>query len=303
MYHITTEQIETFLMLAQRKNYREVSEMLFITQPTVTKYIQRLEKELNVPLFQRSTQSVELTEEGALLFETWMPLYRRFSDSIAVAQQYSQGRKKSLVIGILRDYNSERTPGDMEKGFKEYLVRNNLPDIPLSFRFLSMSEQREALRLRHIDFSFCLGFDYDTLRDVRVHTIARKKVNALLRSSHPLAGKREISIEELKDETFVIISPAESFSANHVTETMLHKFFRHPRIRIAANLQSLAYALSQEGCVTLGNRNFLSKECIDSFIEVSVAELKQAGYEETVAYPSGPLSEEQKRFLEFLGIV
>jgi HPr kinase/phosphorylase len=31
--------------------------------------------------------------------------------------------------------------------------------------------------------------------------------------------------------------------------------------------------------------------------------LKQAGYEETVAYPSGPLSEEQKRFLEFLGIV
>jgi dTDP-4-dehydrorhamnose 3,5-epimerase-like enzyme len=64
MYHITTEQIETFLMLAHRKNYREVSEMLFITQPTVTKYIQRLEKELNILLFRRSTQSVELTEEN-----------------------------------------------------------------------------------------------------------------------------------------------------------------------------------------------------------------------------------------------
>ena len=45
MYHITTEQIETFLNLAQKKNYREVSEMLFITQPTVTKHIQRLEKD------------------------------------------------------------------------------------------------------------------------------------------------------------------------------------------------------------------------------------------------------------------
>ena len=37
MYHITTEQMETFLTLAQNKNFRETSEILFITQPTATK--------------------------------------------------------------------------------------------------------------------------------------------------------------------------------------------------------------------------------------------------------------------------
>ena len=68
MYHITTEQIETFLNLAQKKNYREVSEMLFITQPTVTKHIQRLEKELGVLLFKRTKQSVELTRTHSQCF-------------------------------------------------------------------------------------------------------------------------------------------------------------------------------------------------------------------------------------------
>ena len=64
MNHITTEQLETFLTLAREKNYRVVSEVLFITQPTVTKHIQRLEKELGVILFRRTKQSVELTEAG-----------------------------------------------------------------------------------------------------------------------------------------------------------------------------------------------------------------------------------------------
>ena len=87
MYHITTEQIETFLNLAQKKNYREVSEMLFITQPTVTKHIQRLEKELGVLLFKRTKQSVELTEAGAYLAGTWFPIYRQFLESITEDQQ------------------------------------------------------------------------------------------------------------------------------------------------------------------------------------------------------------------------
>ncbi len=82
MYHITTEQIETFLTLAQNKNFRETSELLFITQPTATKHIQKLEKEIGMTLFHRSTQSVTLTEAGNRLAKIWSPLYLRFSESI-----------------------------------------------------------------------------------------------------------------------------------------------------------------------------------------------------------------------------
>ena len=95
MYHITTEQMETFLTLAQNRNFRETSEILFITQPTATKHIQKLEKELGVTLFRRSTQNVMLTEAGSRLAEIWLPLYRRFSESIDEIKLMANKNKNS----------------------------------------------------------------------------------------------------------------------------------------------------------------------------------------------------------------
>ena len=300
MYHITTEQIEAFLTLAQKKNYREVSEMLFITQPTVTKYIQKLEKELGFPLFQRSTQSVELTEEGSLLFDTWFPLYRRFLESAAEVQQIASARHNQLTISMLRDYRGDVRPETLTDGFEAYLAGRGLPAIPLSFRFLSMREQREALQSHQIDFSFSLGFDYDNLQSVQAQILSRKKIYALLPSRHPLAERKEVSLGELEDETFLVLSPTESFSANNVTATMLHRYFRHPRTRVMTNLQSMAYALTQGDGITLGNRRFLSESTEASFIEVPVTELLNAGYEETMAYTAGDMNDRKKWFLDYV---
>ena len=300
MYHITTEQIEAFLALAQKKNYREVSEMLFITQPTVTKYIQRLEKELGLLLFHRTKQNVELTEAGSLLFATWFPLYRRFLESAAEVQQLALTQKNQLAVSILRDYHGSVTPESLTAGFEEYLARRDLPRIPLSFRFLSMNGQREALQNHHIDFSFSLGFDYDNLRSVNVEIIARKQIYALLPSAHPLAGREEVSLNELDDETFLVLSPTESFSANNVTATMLHRFFRQPKTRIMANLQSMAYALRGGEGITLGNLRFLGREDSGNFAEIPISELKHAGYEETLAYTTDEMPEKKELFLDYV---
>lgn len=300
MYHITAEQIEAFLTLAQIKNYREVSEMLFITQPTVTKYIQRLEKELGVTLFHRTKQSVELTDAGALLSETWFPLYRRFLESIADVQQVVCDREDQLTVSILRDYEGLIMPQALDRGFEEYLSRCGLPPIPLSFRFLSMKEQREALQNNHIDFSFSLGFDYDNLRSVQARILIRRKIFALLPITHPLAGRKEVSLSELADNTFLILSPTESFSVNNVTATMIHRNFRQPRTKIMANHQTLAYSLSNGEGITFGNRFIMGASYAGSFAEVPVKELKNAGYEETLAYTTEDMSEKKKLFLDYV---
>ena len=299
MYHITTEQIEAFLSLARRRNYREVSEELFITQPTVTKYIQRLEKELGVTLFNRTTQNVELTEAGELYYNTWFPLYRRFLESIAEVQQSTVAHSNQLTISVLRDYRGGITPRMLARGFQEYLSQRGLPAIPLSFRFLSMKEQRDALRNRHIDFSFSLGFDYDNLHFIKTKILTRRKIYAILPCGHPLARREEISLKELSHETFLLLSPSESFSANNVTATMLHNFFRQPRTRIVTNLQSMAFALGEGKGITLGNLRFLSEEETDQFVEIPLAELKNAGYEETMAYDTGVMSEKKELFLGY----
>ena len=61
---MNTFQLSCFLAVAEHLNFARAAEQLHVTHPAVSQQIQTLEKELNVQLFQRTTRSVKLTEEG-----------------------------------------------------------------------------------------------------------------------------------------------------------------------------------------------------------------------------------------------
>ena len=61
---MNTFQLSCFLEVADMLNFARAAERLHVTQPAVTQQIRSLENELNVRLFNRTTRSVKLTEEG-----------------------------------------------------------------------------------------------------------------------------------------------------------------------------------------------------------------------------------------------
>lgn len=61
---MNTFQLSCFLAVAEYLNFAKAAQQLHVTHPAVSQQIQSLEKELNVKLFQRTTRSVKLTEEG-----------------------------------------------------------------------------------------------------------------------------------------------------------------------------------------------------------------------------------------------
>ena len=64
---IDFELYRIFKAVAEEKNFTKASEILFISQPAVSKHIKNLEKSLGVALFLRTTHGIELTENGKLL--------------------------------------------------------------------------------------------------------------------------------------------------------------------------------------------------------------------------------------------
>ena len=66
---MTTQQMEYFLSLAQKLNFSAVAERFFISQPTLSRQISNMERELNVKLFTRSPK-LALTYAGDLLVDT-----------------------------------------------------------------------------------------------------------------------------------------------------------------------------------------------------------------------------------------
>lgn len=63
---MNTVQLECFVTVAEHLNFSKASRVLKITQPAVSHQIRTLEEELDVKLFNRTSKSVTLTQEGIL---------------------------------------------------------------------------------------------------------------------------------------------------------------------------------------------------------------------------------------------
>lgn len=86
---MTLKQLEAFVKIANNKSFTLAAKELFITQPTVSAYINNLEEELGVRLFDRTTKEVELSEEGDRIYlyaKEMLELADRIQKSFSVAE-------------------------------------------------------------------------------------------------------------------------------------------------------------------------------------------------------------------------
>ena len=63
---MNTDQLKSFIQVAENLNFARAAEILNITQSAVSRQIHSLEEELNAQLFKRTTRSVEITQEGLI---------------------------------------------------------------------------------------------------------------------------------------------------------------------------------------------------------------------------------------------
>ena len=65
---LTFYQLECFMILAQRLNFTQAAEELFMAQPALSRLISALEQELDIQLFYRNSRSVTLTPAGTAFY-------------------------------------------------------------------------------------------------------------------------------------------------------------------------------------------------------------------------------------------
>lgn len=93
--HLNLKQLEAFVMIADNKSFSLTAEKLYLTQPTVSAYISKLEYELGEKLFYRTTKEVALTEAGKKIY-----IYAK--DIIELAEKIENAFKESPEEGTRR---------------------------------------------------------------------------------------------------------------------------------------------------------------------------------------------------------
>ena len=110
------EYIQSFLAVCEHKSISQASHSLFISQPTLTNRLKKLEDYLNVTLFKRSWEGIELTEQGALFLPHALKMLDKLQDFKSISDQ-----AKDIYSDVFAESLSEKK-ACFNIGMNNYLV-------------------------------------------------------------------------------------------------------------------------------------------------------------------------------------
>lgn len=198
-------KIRYFVEVARCGNFTEAARRLYTAQPNVSKQISQLEQELDYPLFVRTRRSVRLTPAGQLLYERLKDLPQELEELFAQGKALSLKDEEHLQIGILEGQEVSATLLT-----RLNLVQALMPNLEVELERNSFRNLRSGLSNGHYDLIVTLDFDVENEPEFRHCRICPQPPAIAINRSHPLAGEERLEMTQLKDESFVVISPQES---------------------------------------------------------------------------------------------
>jgi DNA-binding transcriptional LysR family regulator len=143
--YLHTENLHTFVMLAEELHFRRAAGRLFVSQPALSKQIRRLEEKIGGPLFARTRRKVMLTEAGQVLLPAARRLLRESTAAFTLACEAAQGRAGVLRIGFGIASLTELVPRTILRFRRAY------PRVELQMKDMSTPAQVTGLLERDID--------------------------------------------------------------------------------------------------------------------------------------------------------
>ena len=200
---MTLNQLESFLVLAQRLSFTQAAEDLFISQPALSRMISALEQELGLQLFYRSSRSVSLTPAGRAFAQECPRILDSYRSGVDAALLAQRGLRGHVAVGILRDTFDSSAVKIYQRMAEAY------PQIHLAFQEFSHSDLIRALMAGEVDAIINTGEALPP-EDVESIVLRRDRQCAVVPVNSPLARMSSLRMEDLRDENFVLMSRTSS---------------------------------------------------------------------------------------------
>lgn len=201
---IDLKQLKYFLAVAEEKSFSRAAERLHISQPPLSQQIMKLEAELGVKLFARTTRSFELTVAGRALMNEAAELLAKMRMTIDTVRQIDRGEVGRLRVGIVGSAMWGPIPSLLEEFQGKY------PRVTWTIHELGPTVQYEALRAKQIDVGFWREpkLDESDLRNdsLRQELCFRENVCVAVNEHHPLAKKEAIELVDIADEPMLTLA-------------------------------------------------------------------------------------------------
>ena len=190
-------QLRHFLVVAEELHFGRAARRLGIAQPPLSQSIKRLEADLGVELFNRSSRRVELSAAGHALLPDVRSALAQLEAGARQAHRAARGETVELNVGFTSTALFQALPTLMRR------ARAALPSVQIRLVEKSSAEQIEGLRTGTLDLALVHPVPR-LLAGLDSVTLERSPHVAAIPESWPLAAKSSIRLAELADCPFVM---------------------------------------------------------------------------------------------------
>lgn len=194
------------LTVAETLHFGRAAEQALVSQPSLSRQVRALEREIGVALFDRTSRRVQLTPAGA----QFVPVARRALDLLDVAaeraRESARGQVGQLRLGFVTTAAIDVLPRVL------VLHRAHRPRVSVSLTEGATGEQIGALLAGDLDVG--IGRDLPALDRLDVDVIRTEPMLVAVADAHPLAGRRDVRLEELAGQAIVRLPPGRARRAD-----------------------------------------------------------------------------------------
>ncbi len=236
---VELDQLRYFLQVAVRGNFTRAAEDLVISQPALSRSIQKLEEELGQPVFERKTRSVSLTDAGLLLQARAQQVLALLEDTKAeITDDGESGRVRVAAIPTIAPYFLPEILRQFSTAYPKatLIVQENTTDVLI--KSCTQGEIDLAIVALPVPAKY-----------LEVEELFTEELLLVLPLNHPLSDKSKIRMSDVEPFPFVLLDEAHCLSDNIVSFCRQRSFQpvaveRTSQLSMVQELVSLSHGVS-----------------------------------------------------------
>lgn len=286
-------RLRVFHTVAIHSSFSKAAELLFISQPAVTKHIKELESEWGVRLFDRLKGKIFITGEGKVALE-----YTRMILQMHDKLEFALSALKQKFTGKLK-LGASTTIGQYV--LPELLAKFNSihPDLEITLMNANSQQIESALLSKEIDLGLVEGHTNNP--QLKYTPFLDDEIVAVANTSQAVSRHDEINVETLK-QIPIVLREEGSGSLEVIARKLQGKHISLNELRVVMHLgstESIKSYIEHANCIGLVSIHSVDKELVSGnlkVIEISDLEIPRTFH---FVHLHGPLSGLSGLFMEF----
>jgi LysR family transcriptional regulator, hydrogen peroxide-inducible genes activator len=236
---MTITQLQYVLAVAEHQNFTKAAKKVFVTQPTLSMQIQKLEEELDIQIFDRTKKPIQLTETGKKIVTQARNIVNESDRIQDIVDQQKGFIGGTFRLGIIPTVMPTLLPMFLNNFIKKY------PKVKLKIEELNTEAIIERLNEGHLDAAIAATpLELDGIKE---QVMYYEPFVAYVPQGHRLSSTKKLEVDELDIEDLLLLEDGHCFKDGILNICKTSKTHNGDNFQLESGSFETLVKLSNEG--------------------------------------------------------